>query len=85
MRKKGGTLLITSDHGNSEMMRDPVTQEPFTAHTSNPVPFIITQKGLRLRDKGILADVAPTMLSLLNLQQPEEMTGKSLILKDTDS
>jgi len=79
LQKKGGTLIITSDHGNCEVMQDPETGQPFTAHTSNPVPFILTKKDLLLREKGILADVAPTMLNLLNIHQPPEMTGKNLI------
>ncbi|PIS38301.1 MAG: 2,3-bisphosphoglycerate-independent phosphoglycerate mutase [Nitrospirae bacterium CG08_land_8_20_14_0_20_52_24] len=79
-KKKNGALLITSDHGNCEMMKNPDTGEPFTAHTTNPVPLILTKKGVRLRGKGILADVAPTLLNLLSLSQPAEMTGKSLIL-----
>ena len=54
---------------------------PFTAHTTNPVPFILLKKGVTLRDKGILADVAPTVLDLMEFDKPEEMTGKSLIVK----
>jgi 2,3-bisphosphoglycerate-independent phosphoglycerate mutase len=81
LQKKGGTLIITSDHGNCEIMQDPETGQPFTAHTSNPVPFILTKKDLLLRENGILADVAPTMLNLLNIHQPPEMTGKSLIFE----
>jgi 2,3-bisphosphoglycerate-independent phosphoglycerate mutase len=80
LQKKGGTLIITSDHGNCEMMRDPKDGEAYTAHTINPVPLIVARKGLRLRKRGILADVAPTMLDLLGLPQPKEMTGRSLIL-----
>lgn len=80
LTKKGGTLIITSDHGNCEMMQDLETGEPFTAHTSNPVPLIVTKRGLHLREKGVLADVAPTMLSLLQIPKPPEMTGESLIL-----
>jgi 2,3-bisphosphoglycerate-independent phosphoglycerate mutase len=79
VQKKGGTLMITSDHGNAEKMQDPKTGEHFTAHTSNPVPLILTKKGVQLRENGILADIAPTMLALLDLPQPPEMTGKSLL------
>ena len=80
LAKRDGTLIITADHGNCEMMRDPDTGEPYTAHTTQPVPFMVTRKGLALREDGILADVAPTMLHLLHLPQPSEMTGRSLIL-----
>ena len=73
----GGLLIITSDHGNAEKMVD---EEGgiHTAHTSNSVPFIICEKGIRLRD-GILADIAPTILEVLGLEKPEDMTGRSLI------
>ena len=77
--ERGGVLLITSDHGNCEMMRDPVTGEPFTAHTANPVPLLLTVHGARLRSGGILADVAPTLLQILGLPRPPEMTGRSLL------
>ena len=78
---KGGALVITADHGNAEMMRDAATGEPHTAHTLNRVPFVVATpagKNLRLED-GRLADVAPTLLTLLHLPQPVEMTGHSLI------
>ncbi|MDH4100012.1 MAG: 2,3-bisphosphoglycerate-independent phosphoglycerate mutase [Nitrospirota bacterium] len=78
---KKGVALITADHGNCEQMVDYTTGEPHTAHTCNVVPFILTIPGIKLRSDGILADVAPTMLQLLNLPQPPEMTGKSLIIK----
>ncbi|MEE8202465.1 MAG: 2,3-bisphosphoglycerate-independent phosphoglycerate mutase [Alphaproteobacteria bacterium] len=77
----GGALVITSDHGNAEMMRDRETQQAHTAHTSNPVPFVIAgaaAQDARLRD-GRLADVAPTLLALLGVPQPAEMTGESLL------
>ncbi len=73
----GGTLIIIADHGNCDMMWDE-NHNPVTSHTTNPVPCIITKKGIKVRD-GILADIAPTMLELLGLPIPEEMTGKSLI------
>ena len=79
---QGGELLITADHGNCELMTDPATGEPHTAHTTNPVPiWWVTRetRGLRLRDGG-LADVAPTVLELLGLPVPKEMTGKSLLV-----
>lgn len=74
---KGGTAIITADHGNADEVIDE-TGEPMTAHTTNPVPVIITEKDLSLRTDGILADLAPTMLKLLTVQQPENMTGKPL-------
>jgi len=78
---RDGELLITADHGNCELMVDPKTGEPHTAHTTNPVPiWWVTRhaRGRRLRDGG-LADVAPTLLELLGLPVPPEMTGRSLI------
>ncbi len=80
----GGTLVVTADHGNAEMMRDPVTGEPYTAHTLNRVPFVIVNPPAavaRLAD-GSLADVAPTLLDILGLAKPAAMTGHSLIVAD---
>jgi 2,3-bisphosphoglycerate-independent phosphoglycerate mutase len=74
----GGALVITADHGNADHMLEP-DGSPNTAHSLNPVPAIITVGGVSLRDSGILADVAPTVLALLGVEQPEEMTGRSLI------
>ncbi|OJH18268.1 phosphoglycerate mutase (2,3-diphosphoglycerate-independent) [Bacillus obstructivus] len=76
--EKGGTAIITADHGNADEV---ITLEgqPMTAHTTNPVPVIVTKKGVELRDGGILGDLAPTMLDLLGVKQPEEMTGKTII------
>ena len=80
---KGGSLLITADHGNADRMyEDEKGEKPFTAHTTNPVPFILVDdalKGVKLRDDGVLADIAPTLLQVLGVEQPKEMTGKSLI------
>ncbi len=79
---KNGTLLITADHGNCELMVDPETGEPHTAHTTNPVPLwwiASDTKGCRLNDGG-LSDLAPTILNLLGLKVPQEMTGKNLIV-----
>lgn len=78
--KKGGTAIITADHGNADEV---VTLEgnPMTAHTTNPVPVIVTKEGIKLREDGILGDLAPTMLELLNVAQPAEMTGKTLLKK----
>lgn len=78
--EKGGTAIITADHGNSDEVVT-LEGEPMTAHTTNPVPVIVTKSGLTLATDGILADLAPTMLELLNVAQPSEMTGKSLIQK----
>jgi 2,3-bisphosphoglycerate-independent phosphoglycerate mutase len=81
---QGGTLLVTADHGNCELMRDPQTGGPHTSHTTNPVPVLlvgggtVAPPGSRLAD-GRLADVAPTLLALMGLPQPAEMTGRSLI------
>ncbi|GIO14874.1 2,3-bisphosphoglycerate-independent phosphoglycerate mutase [Cohnella xylanilytica] len=75
---KGGVAVIIADHGNADMVIDDQGR-PFTAHTTNPVPCIVTKQGVTLRDGGILADVAPTLLKLLELPQPKEMTGVSLI------
>jgi 2,3-bisphosphoglycerate-independent phosphoglycerate mutase len=75
----GGCLLVTADHGNCELMRDPLTGGPHTAHTTNPVPILlIGRPGVRLTD-GRLADVAPTLLDLMGLEPPPEMTGRSLL------
>jgi 2,3-bisphosphoglycerate-independent phosphoglycerate mutase len=77
---KGGALLVTADHGNCELMRDPETGGPHTAHTLNPVPVFCSgaPAGTKLHD-GILADLAPTILALLGVKQPALMTGKSLL------
>jgi 2,3-bisphosphoglycerate-independent phosphoglycerate mutase len=78
--KAGGALLVTADHGNCEMMRDPQTGGPHTAHTTNPVPVVLTGAGNRLlMAKGRLADIAPTLLELMGLPKPAEMTGHSLL------
>ncbi|TCZ75978.1 2,3-bisphosphoglycerate-independent phosphoglycerate mutase [Paenibacillus albiflavus] len=77
---KGGAVCITADHGNADLVRDE-QDRPFTAHTTNPVPFIVTDKNVKLREGGILADIAPTMLNLLGIEQPAEMTGRSVIEK----
>ncbi|WP_449622762.1 2,3-bisphosphoglycerate-independent phosphoglycerate mutase [Robertmurraya sp. Marseille-Q9965] len=78
--QKGGAAIITADHGNADEV---VTLEgsPMTAHTTNPVPVIVTKEGLELREGGILGDLAPTMLDLLSVEKPVEMTGTSLIKK----
>ncbi len=74
----GGACIVTADHGNADNMLEP-DGSPNTAHTTNPVPLIVTVPGLALRDGGVLADVAPTVLELLGIPRPAEMTGRSLI------
>ena len=78
VRTAGGTLLVTADHGNAEQMADPVTGQAHTAHTLNKVPAVLIGPDAGL-DDGRLADVAPTLLALLGLDQPDEMTGRSLL------
>ncbi|MBN8717795.1 MAG: 2,3-bisphosphoglycerate-independent phosphoglycerate mutase [Stenotrophomonas sp.] len=81
VRAAGGALVITADHGNLEMMRDPVTGQPHTAHTVGPVPLVyVGERPARLREGGALRDVAPTLLDLMRLPQPAAMTGRSLLL-----
>ena len=75
----GGIAVITADHGNVEQMVDPETGGPFTAHTSNRVPFMVAKDGYTLKGEGILADVAPTLLDIMGIEKPSEMTGKSLL------
>ena len=70
---------MTADHGNCELMRDPATGSPHTAHTINPVPIILITGGTALLRDGRLADVAPTLLDLMGVAQPTEMTGQSLL------
>jgi 2,3-bisphosphoglycerate-independent phosphoglycerate mutase len=83
VRGKSGSVLITADHGNADQMWDPESNGPHTAHTCNPVWLILvddSRKGISLREGGCLADIAPTMLEMLGLTQPSEMTGKSLLV-----
>jgi len=81
IRQSGGSLLITADHGNAEMMVDPISGGPHTAHTRNPVPFIFVSEDANnyaLRPNGSLRDISPTVLALLGLDQPEQMSGGDL-------
>ena len=80
VRAAGGTLIVTADHGNAELMWDPVTRAVHTAHTTNPVPLLLIDdvRGVQLRDGGSLGDVAPTMLGILGLTPPADMTGRDL-------
>ena len=83
IQKSGGALLVTADHGNCEMMRDPETGGPHTAHTLNPVPvLLIGARNRALVAEGRLADIAPTLLELMELPKPKEMTGASLMRAD---
>ena len=83
IQKSGGALLVTADHGNCEMMRDPETGGPHTAHTTNPVPLLLVGARNRALDaEGRLADIAPTLLELMELPKPKEMTGTSLLRAD---
>jgi 2,3-bisphosphoglycerate-independent phosphoglycerate mutase len=77
--KAGGALVVIADHGNCELMRDPVTGGPHTAHTTNPVPVIVLGSDAKTLANGRLSDVAPTLLKLMDLPQPKEMTGKALM------
>jgi 2,3-bisphosphoglycerate-independent phosphoglycerate mutase len=77
--KSGGELLVTADHGNAEMMFDKETGQAHTAHTTNPVPFVYYGRNATMASTGALSDVAPTMLYLMGLEQPNEMMGRSLI------
>src|SRR5947208_10813280 len=84
VRAKGGSMLITADHGNAEMMIDPVTGGPHTYHTTNPVPFIVVaenSKQFTLKPGGSLRDISPTILGMLGLPEPNEMTGTDLRVK----
>ncbi len=83
VKLKKGIALVTADHGNAELMLDPKTKQPISTHTTNPVPFILVSdehKNIKLKN-GILADIAPTILELMQIEKPKEMTGNSLIQK----
>ena len=81
IKEVGGQAIITADHGNCEYMWDEAENVPFTAHTTSPVPFILMKdKNENLRQDGILADIAPTLLEMLGLEKPEEMSGKTMIM-----
>ena len=79
MYKRQGVACVTADHGNAEVMVDPETGEPFTAHTTNVVPFIVVSDEVRRVREGALCDIAPTLLDLLGIEVPQEMTGRSLL------
>ncbi len=83
VKEVDGVLFICADHGNAEQLIDYETGEPFTAHTTNPVPFILVNydDSYTLRENGCLADIVPTLIECMGMKQPEEMTGKSLLIK----
>ena len=83
IKEVNGQLFICADHGNAEQLIDYETGAPFTAHTTNPVPFILVNAdpSYTLREGGCLADIAPTLIELMGMEQPKEMTGKSLLIK----
>ena len=81
VHRSGGACIVTADHGNAEQMLEP-DGSPNTAHSLNPVPFVVTVAGIELADGGVLADVAPTALALLGIEQPAAMTGRSLLAAD---
>jgi 2,3-bisphosphoglycerate-independent phosphoglycerate mutase len=81
VKAKAGAMLITADHGNAEMMIDPATGGPHTAHTTNPVPFIVISENAKqftLKSGGSLRDISPTVLGILGVDEPKEMTGSDL-------
>ena len=84
IKEVDGVMFICADHGNAEQLIDYKTGEPWTAHTTNPVPFILVNagEGYGLREGGCLADIAPTLIELMGMEQPKEMTGKSLLVRE---
>ena len=88
LKREGGSMLITADHGNAEMMIDPVTGGPHTAHTTNPVPFILVSEEASqytIRGDGSLRDISPTLLGLLGLDKPKQMSGNDLRERKTSA
>ena len=83
VKEVDGQLFICADHGNAEMMADAKTGEAWTAHSTNPVPFILVNydPAYTLREGGCLADIAPTLIEMMGMEKPEEMTGESLLIK----
>jgi 2,3-bisphosphoglycerate-independent phosphoglycerate mutase len=84
IKQHGGAMLITADHGNAEMLIDPATGGPHTAHTTNPVPFILVsdEKGVGVREGGSLRDLSPTLLGMMGIDQPGQMTGGNLRISE---
>lgn len=83
LKEVDGQMFITADHGNAELMVDPATGEPWTAHTTNPVPFLLVNcdPAYTLREGGALCDIVPTLIELMGMEKPAEMTGKSLLVR----
>ena len=83
IKEVDGQMFICADHGNAEQLLDYESGAPFTAHTTNPVPFILVNydDAYTLREGGCLADIAPTLIEMMGMEQPKEMTGKSLLIK----
>ena len=83
LKEVDGQMFICADHGNCEQLIDYETGEPYTAHITNPVPFILVNydPAYTLREGGCLADIAPTLIEMMGMEQPKEMTGKSLLIK----
>ena len=82
LKHQGGALIVTADHGNCALMKDPETGGPHTAHTTNPVPVMVVGSAADAIKDGSLADVAPTMLDLMGIPVPREMTGHSILRAD---
>jgi 2,3-bisphosphoglycerate-independent phosphoglycerate mutase len=80
VKEVNGTIVLTADHGNADMIWDE-NKNPFSAHTTSVVPFLITDENVELHETGNLGDIAPTMLELLQIEQPADMTGRSMIAK----
>ena len=83
IKEVDGQMFISADHGNAEQLVDYETGAPFTAHTTNPVPFILVNydENYTLREGGCLADIVPTLIEMMGMEQPKEMTGKSLLVR----
>ncbi len=79
MQKIGGEVIITADHGNAECMEDHIHHQPHTQHTTNPVPLVYIGRPARMADTGALSDIAPTLLHMMGVPQPAEMTGRPLV------
>jgi 2,3-bisphosphoglycerate-independent phosphoglycerate mutase len=79
VERAGGVALVTADHGNAETMLEADGVSPHTAHTTNPVPLVVTDRGVTLGEGGELSDLAPTILAMLGIPQPGEMTGRPLV------
>jgi 2,3-bisphosphoglycerate-independent phosphoglycerate mutase len=83
LKSVDGQMFLCADHGNAEQLIDPETKTPFTAHTTNPVPFILInyKEGYGLKEGGKLADIVPTLIEMMGLEKPEAMTGESLLVR----